>query len=731
MPLSTKKVIEIIRGFNGEPFDSRDISSIISIKKKKGHEEKKSPKKVSKDISIVNDTMSFLCRIGYLIHQKKFFTVSDKFDKTGEIQISTRGGEIRIGDQTFLIRPEDLGTAHNGDTVRIELVEIRKTTLFGKVSKVISKARDVYFAVIETKTKGMIIFRLLDLPGDHYAVMDRFEGEPAAGDYATIRLTTRKLAGRILCEMIEHFESGSDSFDVDRVIMRHNLPGPHREYSEFTDIRNSVHPSELANRKDFTDLLTVTIDGEHAKDFDDAVSFNKDDHGYTLYVHIADVSAYVEKDSPLDREAAGRGTSYYLGNRVIPMLPEILSNSLCSLRPDEERLTLTAIMNYDLEGNLVRYDFTRGLIRSSRRLTYQSAHSIIENPDDSALSKMICGLYDFTQLLKKKRLSRGRIDLQVNDFELVFENDQFEDIIRSPRYKSHSLIEESMLSANEAVSRALREKKVPTLYRVHEPMSSDQLTSLKTFLKTLGVKFSEGKNLGKSIQSVVDAVAGKEYSHVINFIILRSMMQAFYGERPLGHFGLGFRDYTHFTSPIRRYPDLIVHRTLKSLIDGKEPIYSNEELTSIGLESSRLERIAQKAERDLVKIKSCRIMEGRNGERFAAVVSGVSKYGIYVTLVDTPIEGMVPLRLLTDDFYVIIEDQYSAIGRRNGKRYRLGDHVDVRLLRADIATLQIDFEFVQGNAVKAKPKKEEKTREGNQSRHFRGRGKSIRKKAFP
>jgi len=184
MPLSAKKVIEIIKGFRGEPFDSRDIASIISTKKKKGYEEKKSPQKISKDINVVHDTISFLCRIGYLVHLKNTYTTSDKFDKTGVIQVSARGGEIRIGDQSFIIRPEDLGTAHNGDTVRIELVELRKTTLFGKVSKVISKSRDVYFAVVETKTKGMVIFKLLDLPGDHYAAMERFDREPGAGPLA-------------------------------------------------------------------------------------------------------------------------------------------------------------------------------------------------------------------------------------------------------------------------------------------------------------------------------------------------------------------------------------------------------------------------------------------------------------------------------------------------------------------------------------------------------------------
>jgi ribonuclease R len=411
------------------------------------------------------------------------------------------------------------------------------------------------------------------------------------------------------------------------------------------------------------------------------------------------------------------------------MLPEVLSNNYCSLRPDEDRLTLTAIMKYNEQGELIHSEFTRGLIRSARRLTYEHAHKIIENPDDSDLSRMLSGLYEFSVLLKKKRRSRGRIDLQINDFELRFEKDRFEDIVRAVRYKSHMLVEEAMLSANEAVSRALRLAHTPSLYRVHEPMSGDQLSSLKTFLRTLGVKFKEGRNLGCSLQEIVDSVDGKAYSHVVNFVILRSMMQASYIEKPMGHFGLGFTDYTHFTSPIRRYPDLIVHRCLKSLIDEAPPVYSNEELSAIGTESSRLERIAQKAERDLVKIKSCRMMEGHEGETFDGVISGVSKFGIYITLIDSPIEGMVPLRSITDDFYVVIEDEFRVLGRRYGKSYTLGDHVQVRLLRVDIIMLQIDFEFIHSKGKRNESKNiTQADTERKRHRHTARSGKSDKRK---
>jgi ribonuclease R len=694
MALSAKRIIEIIKDINTPVFDAQTVIHLF-ISRSKKDSSKKNPKQSARDIRTIHETIAELIAAELLKPVKKGYSCMP-FTITGFITIKKGHAECEYKNSVVIIKSEDVGTAHNGDNVAIDIIDIRKHTLIGRVKKVLSKSRDTFFGFVETKTKGMLIIRLVDLPGEHYATADRFDGEPDIKDYLTVQLTGKSLGGKAHCEIIERFQSGSDTLDVERIILRHNLPGKHKEYPEYTTINDSVSAEELNKRKDFRSLLTVTIDGEHAKDFDDAVSFEKHESFVILYVHIADVSAYVLQNSLLDTEAYRRGTSYYLGDKVVPMLPEILSNNLCSLKPHEDRLTLTAIMKFNIDGKSISSSFTRGIIRSEHRLTYTSAHELISKPDGSPLSDMLSSLHSFTAILKKHRLERGRVDLQMNDFEMVFEKGNFEDFIKAPRYTSHALIEEAMLSANEAVSKALKDANIPSLYRVHEPMSSDQLTSLKNFLRTMGVTFREGKNLGRSLQSIVDAVKEKEYSHVVNFVILRSMMQAFYGEKPMGHFGLGFTDYTHFTSPIRRYPDLIVHRCLKALIDGTKPPYAPEELSGIGLESSRLERIAQKAERDLFKLKSCRMMDGHVGENFSAIISGVSKYGIYVTLADSPIEGMVPLRTLTDDYYIVIEDQFSAVGKKYGKMYRLGDRVNVRLSRVDILMMQIDFEIIHG-----------------------------------
>jgi ribonuclease R len=303
-------------------------------------------------------------------------------------------------------------------------------------------------------------------------------------------------------------------------------------------------------------------------------------------------------------------------------------------------------------------------------------------------------MHELAVILKEHRMRQGRLDLNITDPEFIYEGNALVDLIATQRLKSHLIIEEFMLSANETVSRALREFSIPTLYRIHENISEEKLLALQKFLQSLGISLNRRISIGNALQEVIDRVRGREYEDVVNFIILKSLMQAYYGVEPLGHFGLGFRDYTHFTSPIRRYPDLVVHRCLKSHIDRLPHPFTRDELVPVGTRSSEMERVAQNAERDLFRLKSCRFMAGRVGEEFDAVISGVAKFGIFVTLLEKPVEGMVPLRYLTDDYYLVNEDEFTVIGKRLGRRFRLGDCVSVRLAGVEVETMRIDFEML-------------------------------------
>lgn len=713
MALSSKRIIEIIYRFEGDHFTADDIMHVYETQREK---KKGKPKKLSREWESIIQTLLLLKTKGFLEKKRNTYSINGLFPGSGKVSVADKSKFIECENITLKIADDSGFSFRKDDIAEFIVTDVKKSGLSCRITKVRSARSELMFARVETKTKDIVILRLLDIPGEQYAALPRGDDEPSAGDYVSIKFTGKTLSGRAECEMIERFESGSEELDFKRIVIRHNLPGEHGEYADARRNIKDIPPSEMKNRRDFTNLLTITIDGIHAKDFDDALSLERTDTGYTLYVHIADVSAFVEINSTLDREAMKRGTSYYLGDKVIPMLPEFLSNNQCSLRPNEDRLTLSAIMNFNNSGVLTKYEFTRGIIRSAKRCTYDSANEMLDHHDGSDISVLVNNLYSLAMILKKRRLGNGRIDLELNDFELEYDEKTFTGIVQAKRLKSHILVEESMLSANEVVSLAIRQAEIPSLYRVHEPMSDEQINKLKKFLDRLGITFKPGKNTGLSLQNIIEKSADKEYLPVLSYVILRSMMQAFYGTNPLGHFGLGFKDYTHFTSPIRRYPDLIVHRVLKSLIDKGPHAYSKETLDRIGEESSALERTSVKAERDLFRLKGCRVLEGRTGEEFSAMISGVSKYGLYVTIDEPHVEGMVPLRMIADDYYSLSEDGFSVIGRRNGKTYTIGDKAQVRLIRVDLAMLYIDFEFITNE--------DKKYGNSAQKKHFAGKGNS-------
>jgi len=708
MPLSSKRIIQSINMLSGS-FSRQDLITELVEKKieknkaRKGKDYKKKPAYKSEiDISRIDDTVSALFSAGFLKKNKKRYTVLHKLHSEGTISINSSGnGIVKTFDgDEIVIQKDKTNNAHNNDHVSIRVVDYRKGVFFGEVRHILQRDKNSFMAKYTKKTKGFIYYTLLDMPGNIEVCLDINRLKKETGSFTArdhlylVTLEPKFVGGRQLC-IVENFLSMSDEDnDLKRIRIKHSLPEPHKKYKELKNIRENIPETEFRDRKDYRKHFTVTIDGADAKDFDDAISIRKIGQKTKLYVHIADVSAYVKARGELDMEALSRGTSCYLGNNVIPMLPEELSNDLCSLKEGVDRLTLTAEMTFNSKGDISECDFHRGIIKVKKRLTYDSADTLIGKKAINTLSRNLKQMYILAKRLNKKRSSEGRLDLNLTDEELVFENNRVVEIREAKRLRSHMLVEEFMLSANETVSKAIKENGIPSLYRTHEEISDEKLYALKQFLKLYSIRLNKAGNRGMNIQKILQEVSGREYEHVVSLVVLKSMMQAYYGIESLGHFGLGFDDYTHFTSPIRRYPDLIVHRCLKSLIDKSPPPYTAEELIFIGEKSSEFERIAQKAERDMTKLKSCRLMKPRTGETFMATITGIAKSGFFVTLKEIPIEGMVPLRALTDDYYLINEDDYTIIGRKYSRRFRLGDSVKVRLASVEIELMRIDFEPV-------------------------------------
>jgi ribonuclease R len=694
MPISSKRILSYIHA-TSKPFSAQSIAHDVLLPKKKKKGKRRGGG--TRDINQITSTLSALQSIGYIRKHRKSYVKSPHFKLDGVIRINASGNGIMETMDGFkiIITRDNTQHSHNNDFVRSEIIDYRNGLFYGRIIRIIEREKERYVARIEGKTERFITLKIIDMPGGVEVRAKRGDypdNKVSTGDLAIINISDSSLSGRQEGKIEKCFSVKSEENDLERIEIKYSLPRPHRKYKELHGIDKQIALNADDNRKDYRNLYTITIDGEHAKDFDDAITLKTFKHKYELYVHIADVSHFVKKNSPLDREALKRGTSYYLGNTVIPMLPEILSNDLCSLKEGTDRLTLTARITFDKNGNLLDADFSRALINVNKRLTYRIANEIIVKGGSTELSSALGEMYKLASLLKIKRISQGRVDLNLPEQEIVYRENRIADIRLAARYHSHTVIEEFMLSANEVVSRILKEQEIPSLYRIHEDISDEKLSSLKKFLRSLGLKLAKLKTTGIALQEIIDRVSGREYEQVVNFIILKSMMQAYYGEKPLGHFGLGFSDYTHFTSPIRRYPDLIVHRCLKNYIDKKPHSYRKVELSEIGKRASEMERVAQKAERDLFKIKSCRLMQDRIGEVFDAIVSGISQIGFFVTLIDKSIEGLVPLRLLTDDYYLIREDDYAIIGRRRGKRYRIGDRITVTLVNVEIENMIIDFE---------------------------------------
>lgn len=492
--------------------------------------------------------------------------------------------------------------------------------------------------------------------------------------------------------------------EILAIAHKYDLP---REFSpavqkEVRSIAPDVSAEDLDGREDLRARSFVTIDGETAKDFDDAVAvFREADGNIRLWVAIADVAYYVEPDSALDRDALDRGTSVYFPGTCLPMLPEALSNGICSLNPQVDRLVLTAEMLFDGRGNRLSARFYPGVIRSRARLTYRGVAAAlggeqVEHPDLSkALLSDLNVMAELAMRLQTMRYRRGSLDFDLPEPEIVLDlQGRPDQIIRAERTLAHRIIEEFMLAANEAVASFLEDRKVPLLYRIHEPPDAEKLATFQAFLAhfNVGLVLTGDEVAPGVLQEALEAVRERPEERMVNQFLLRSMKQARYDADNVGHFGLASDCYCHFTSPIRRYPDLVVHRILRKVLAGSKETLSHLKLEKLGELTSHRERRAMEAEREIIALKRCQFMADKVGRVFEACVADVQPFGIFVELKDIFVEGLVHISALHDDYYEFDEELHRLVGQRRRKIFRIGDELTVRLVKVDIDRRELDFE---------------------------------------
>lgn len=653
---------------------------------------------------------------------------------TGILHVKTEGFGYLIRDdhnEDIFISQRNMGPAMHRDRIKVIIwAHPKGKSPEGRVLQVIEKK---YKKIVGTYTAGNRIHYVIpdDLKISQDLLIPALEsGGAAAGQKVVVEVINRKDSREPLQGRVTAVLGNPEEEDVDILSIIHSLQlpidFPKTVIYEADQLAEKIPEAEYKRRLDLRDNLIFTIDPEDAKDFDDAVSLQKKQNGnYLLGVHIADVSFWVKTDSIVDREALDRGTSIYLIDRVIPMLPESLSNKICSLRPDEDRLTYSVLMELSPQGEVVDYEFRESIIKSRYKLSYLQVQKIIneskENKPDilrvnheygqdtakeelyNYLKKTISEMYNFSQIITSRFRANGAIDFDTPEPKILLDSKgRPVDIKIRERLDSHKLIECFMLLANKTVAehiQKLREEKnnkFPFIYRIHEKPQPEKISTLSKFVRTLGYDFNVGKKIKqKKIQSLLKQVKGTKHEYLIEGITLRSMMKAEYSKKNPGHFGLGFPHYTHFTSPIRRYPDLIIHRLLKAYCsDGKDRSVTNKNLTEICKIANQKEIIAQEAERESIKAKQILFLKDKIGEQFNGVISGVVSFGIFVEISEFLIDGLVHIKDLNDDYYIHDEGHYCLIGQRRGKTFRIGDTVRVRLKKVLLQMRKIDFDIV-------------------------------------
>ncbi len=620
----------------------------------------------------------------------------------GVVDMTQGGGAyvvIEGGARDVFVRPSNMNGALEGDRVKVMARPARHGGKpEGEIKEIIQRSTRAYAGVITLSPDRHYGFVSPDSKKIPYDIFVHLGEGNTVEDGAKVLVRIKEWdAGRKSPngELVDVLgRPGDNDTEMHAILAEFDLP--YKFEKEVEDdaerIPGEITKKDLAERRDMREITTFTIDPADAKDFDDALSVRRLPAGWEVGVHIADVTHYVLPKTIVEREAEDRATSVYLVDRTIPMLPERLSNDLCSLRPNEDKLTFSAIFELDDEANIINEWFGRTIMHSDRRFAYEEAQAIIEGGQGD-LRDEILTLNDLAQKLRKKRFKNGSIAFEREEAKFTLDAaGKPTGVYFKEQKESNQLIEEFMLLANRRVAEFVAKKKKTMVYRVHDEPNADKLASFRRFITRFGYDFraQEGKAISKEMNRLMKQIHGKAEENLVSTLAIRTMAKAYYTTDNIGHYGLAFKYYTHFTSPIRRYPDMMVHRLLATYLEGgKTP--DKGALETLCEHSSDMEIRAADAERASIKYKMVEFMLDKIGQEFDGVVSGVTEWGIYVELDDTHIEGMVSLRDMTDDIYIFDEDNYTVEGRITRRRFTLGDRVRISVARADLPRKQLDF----------------------------------------
>lgn len=697
-------LIEFMKEQAYKPMNLKELAKVFNIKGDEIEDFKKVLDYMEKDGLVVKTRTEY-----YGVPERMGLIV-------GKIQGHQRGYAFLIPEtdmQDIFIPASGLNGAMNGDKVVVktfkEVREGKKSE--GEVIRILNRANKTIIGTFEdSKNFGFVVPDEKRIYQDIYIPKANVAGAHS-GDIVIAEITKwpekrRSPEGKIV-EVLG--KKGEKGIDILTIIKKYNLPEefPQKVQSYVEGVPNEISEEEHKNRLDLRDIKIITIDGEDAKDLDDAISIEKLPNGnFYLGVHIADVSHYVKEKNPLDKEALKRGTSVYLVDRVIPMLPQKLSNGICSLNPKVDRLTLSCFMEIDKTGKVIAHKVSESVINSSERMTYTDVNKILKDNDQELIKKYSYLMEEFKsmeelcKILYKKRINRGAIDFDFEECKIILDKEgKPVDIKPYEREIANRMIEEFMLVCNETIAEYMFWANIPFVYRIHEEPDLEKLQHFNEFVYNLGYTIKYSKEVHpKSLQQVVEKAKGKKEETVINTLLLRSLKQAKYSPECVGHFGLAARYYCHFTSPIRRYPDLIIHRIIKEYIKNgiseKRVKKLEGEVSSASIQSSEMERLAEEAEREVDDLKKAEYMSERIGEVYNGIISSVTAFGLFVELPNT-VEGLIHISTLLDDYYVYDERGLRLVGEKTKKMYRLGDEVKIKVDKVDLDSYEIYFELLE------------------------------------